>query len=81
MTGTPQRTKVPAGFMDWLRDIEGEALRGSDAVMQAYERGTPEMRACLLRTLPETWLALQRRAEAVDTRCADAVAQGLKVEP
>jgi hypothetical protein len=38
------------------------------------------MRACLLRTMPATWLALQQRAEAVDTRCADAVAQGLKAE-
>jgi len=57
--------KAPAGYDDWLADLEAVAAEGSDALKAAWTKSDPARRKHLTDTDNAKWEALKARAAKV----------------
>lgn len=57
-----QAVVTPAGFDNWLTDLEAVADEGLDALKQAWTHSQPYLRKHLTDTAPATWEALKAKA-------------------
>jgi hypothetical protein len=64
---TPESTaaSAPAGFAEWLIDIEAVADKGTDALQAAWKKSQPYMRKHLTDTNPQKWDAIKSKAATV----------------
>lgn len=59
----PQIAEPPAGFAEWLLDMQATADNGVEALKAAWKATQPYMRKYLTDTAPEKWDAIKARAE------------------
>ena len=58
----PAKVVPPAGFDDWLADLEATADNGTEALQTAWKGSQPFMRKFLTDTHPAKWEAIKARA-------------------
>ena len=56
------KPKEPAGFTEWLFDMESVADTGERALREAWTQSSAEFRNHLTKTSPQTWAALKTKA-------------------
>jgi hypothetical protein len=66
---TPQ-PKAPAGFDDWLADLESVAVEGTAALESAWKKSKPDFRKHLMDTNKGKWEAIKVKAAQVKTVAA-----------
>jgi len=55
----------PAGFDEWLTDLEATATEGTPALEAAWKASSKDFRKYLTDTAPTTWADLKKKAAAV----------------
>src|SRR3990167_7463470 len=65
ITPEPIAPNAPAGFKDWLIDMESVADEGTEPLKVAWQKSQPYMRKFLTDTNPAKWEALKAKAAAV----------------
>lgn len=63
---------APAGYSEWLLDMQSTADSGFDALRKAWHASPRELREHLDRTARETWETLKAKAKAVDAKAVPA---------
>ena len=61
----PAAATAPAGYDDWLIDLEAVAATGTAPLRDAWTKSKPEYRAHLTQTNAQHWANLKHRAEQV----------------
>lgn len=56
--------KAPAGFGEWLMDLEAVALEGTKALQEAWQSSSAELRAHLTKTDANKWERIKAKAAA-----------------
>jgi hypothetical protein len=62
---TAVAAKVPAGYEDWLADLEATAIEGEDALKAAWTKSAPALRSHLTTTDNAKWEKLKAKAGKV----------------
>lgn len=55
----------PAGFDEWLTDLEATAIEGTPALEAAWKSSSKDFRKYLTDTAPTTWAGLKKKASEV----------------
>jgi hypothetical protein len=63
---------TPAGFDDWMLDMELVAAEGVDALKAAWDKSKPEYRKHLTSTAPKLWDDLKAKAAKVKREAVSA---------